>query len=52
MGTIAEMLANEKVDGIVASQPFTRHGILVPELAKAGVPIFTEKTDSRFSRGW
>mgnify|MGYP002629951408 CR=1 FL=1 len=42
-GTIAEMLANEKVDGIVASQPFTRHGILVPELAKAGVPIFTEK---------
>jgi len=42
-GMIAEMLAGEKVDGIVASQPFTRHGILVPELAKAGVPIFTEK---------
>lgn len=41
--TIAEMLAVEKVDGIVASQPFTRHGILVPELARAGVPIFTEK---------
>lgn len=38
-----EMLANEKLDGIVASQPFTRHGILVPDLLKAGVPIFTEK---------
>ena len=37
------MLANEKLDGIVASQPFSRHGILVPELVKAGVPIFTEK---------
>lgn len=37
------MLANEKLDGIVASQPFTRHGVLVPELLKAGVPIFTEK---------
>ena len=41
--TIASMLAAEKVDGIVASQPFNRHGILVPELAQAGVPIFTEK---------
>ncbi|MBA4387121.1 MAG: dehydrogenase [Verrucomicrobia bacterium] len=38
-----EMLAKEKLDGIVASQPFTRHGVLVPELAKAKVPIFTEK---------
>jgi predicted dehydrogenase len=37
------MLANEKLDGIVASQPFTRHGTLVPELLKAKVPIFTEK---------
>ncbi|MBM4050064.1 MAG: gfo/Idh/MocA family oxidoreductase, partial [Planctomycetes bacterium] len=25
-----EMLAAEKLDGIVASQPFTRHGVLVP----------------------
>jgi len=41
--THEEMLAKEKLDGIVASQPFTRHGTLVPELAKAGVPIFTEK---------
>lgn len=38
-----EMLANEKLDGIVASQPFTRHGVLISELAKAGIPIFTEK---------
>jgi len=38
-----EMLAKEKLDGIVASQPFTRHGTLIPELLKAGIPIFTEK---------
>ena len=38
-----EMLASEKLDGIVASQPFSRHGELVPELLKAGVPVFTEK---------
>lgn len=38
-----DMLAHEKLDGIVASQPFTRHGTLVPELAAAGIPIFTEK---------
>ena len=38
-----QLLANEKLDAIVASQPFSRHGILVPELAKAGLPIFTEK---------
>ncbi len=38
-----EMFAHEKLDGIVASQPFTRHGTLVPELLKAGTPIFTEK---------
>jgi len=38
-----DMIAREELDGIVASQPFNRHGILVPELLKAGVPIFTEK---------
>jgi predicted dehydrogenase len=38
-----EMLASEKLDGIVASQHFARHGVVVPELLKAGVPIFTEK---------
>ena len=38
-----EMLVNEELDGIVASQPFTRHGILLPELYQAGIPLFTEK---------
>jgi predicted dehydrogenase len=38
-----EMLANEDLDGIVASQPFNRHGVLLPELMKAGKPIFIEK---------
>jgi len=38
-----EMLAKEKLDGIVAAQPFTRHGVLIPELLKARVPVFTEK---------
>ncbi|MBN2301368.1 MAG: Gfo/Idh/MocA family oxidoreductase [Lentisphaerae bacterium] len=38
-----EMLAKEKLDGIVASQQFVRHGIIVPKLLKAGIPIFTEK---------
>ncbi len=37
------MLAAEQLDGIVASQPFSRHGILVPELRKTGLPVFTEK---------
>lgn len=39
----ATMLAHEQLDGIVAAQPFTRHGVLVPELLRAGVPVFTEK---------
>ena len=38
-----EMLAAEKLDGIVASQQYNRHGVLVPELLKAGVPILMEK---------
>ena len=38
-----EMLASEKLDGIVASQPFNRHGVLLKDLAKAGLPIFIEK---------
>ena len=38
-----EMLGCEDLDGIVASQPFTRHGTLVPELVETRVPIFTEK---------
>jgi len=38
-----EMLANEHLDGIVASQPFDRHGQIITPLYRAGVPIFTEK---------
>jgi predicted dehydrogenase len=40
--THEEMLQKEKLDGIVASQQFMRHGVLVPELLKARVPIFIE----------
>jgi predicted dehydrogenase len=39
----SDMLAAETLDAIVASQPFDRHGVLVPELLKAGIPVFTEK---------
>ena len=38
-----EMLEKEELDGIVASQPFTRHGVLVPDILRAGVPVFIEK---------
>ncbi|MDR1145342.1 MAG: Gfo/Idh/MocA family oxidoreductase [Verrucomicrobiales bacterium] len=38
-----EMLAGEKLDAIVAAQQFARHGQLLPELARAGVPVFSEK---------
>ncbi|MHC4886886.1 MAG: Gfo/Idh/MocA family protein [Planctomycetota bacterium] len=40
---VSEMLAAEELDCVVASQPFTRHGILVPEILKKGIPVFTEK---------
>jgi len=42
-GDHREMLKQEELDGIVASQPFTRHGVMVPELMKAGIPVFIEK---------
>jgi predicted dehydrogenase len=38
-----EMLAREQLDGLVASQWFTQHGTLVPQLLKARLPLFTEK---------
>lgn len=38
-----EMLEKEKLDGLVASHHFNRHGQLVPDLLKAGIPVFTEK---------
>lgn len=37
------LLAAEKLDGIVASQPYNRHGVLLPDLFQAGVPVLTEK---------
>ena len=38
-----EMLESEDLDAVVASQPFTRHGQIVPALCEYGKPIFTEK---------
>jgi predicted dehydrogenase len=38
-----EMLAKESLDGIVASQPFAQPGVIIPDLATAGIPIFAEK---------
>jgi predicted dehydrogenase len=38
-----EMLAKEKPDGVVASQPFNRHAVLLPELYRATRFLFTEK---------
>jgi predicted dehydrogenase len=40
---IEEMVAKENLDGLVASQQFTRHGVIVPELLRAGLPVFIEK---------
>ncbi|MSS71063.1 MAG: Gfo/Idh/MocA family oxidoreductase [Candidatus Latescibacteria bacterium] len=41
--THEEMLANERLDGVVAPQPFTRHGVILPELLRAGLPVLSEK---------
>lgn len=41
--TAEEMLAKEKLDGIVASQRYATHGQVIPPLYAARVPIFTEK---------
>ena len=38
-----ELLEKEALDGIVAPQPFVRHGTLIPELLRVGIPVFTEK---------
>ena len=38
-----EMLDKERLDGLVASQPFTHHGRIITPLYQAGLPIFTEK---------
>jgi predicted dehydrogenase len=41
--THTDMLAREQVDGIVAIQPFTHHGQLLPDVYRSGVPVLTEK---------
>jgi predicted dehydrogenase len=38
-----EMLERESLQGLVVSQPFDRHGALLPPILQAGIPIFTEK---------
>lgn len=50
-GDFREMLAKESLDGIVASQPFSRHSVLLPELLQAGKPIFIEKPLSSTLQG-
>ena len=42
-----DLLAREKLDGIVAIQSFYIHGRAIPELFAAGVPVITEKPISR-----
>jgi len=41
--THEKMLAAERLDGIVASQQFAYHGLLIPQLLKVGVPVLVEK---------
>lgn len=45
--THREMLAAEKLDAIVAIQPFGLHGQLIPELLAYGKPVLTEKPIAR-----
>lgn len=42
-GSAEEMIGSESLDAIVASQPFDRHGVLLPEVLRAGKPVFIEK---------
>ena len=42
-----DMLSAESLDGIVAAQPYTRHGVLLPELFGAGIPVLSEKPLAR-----
>lgn len=38
-----EMLGREQLDGLVASQPFDRHGQVIPPIYQSGLPVLTEK---------
>jgi len=42
-GNFIDMLSEEKLDGIVASQQFGYHWKIIPEILKAGIPVFIEK---------
>ncbi len=38
-----EMLAHERLDGIVAVQQYYRNGLFLPEIYRAGIPVLSEK---------
>ncbi|RAP73619.1 Gfo/Idh/MocA family protein [Paenibacillus montanisoli] len=38
-----ELLANVQVDAIVAPQQYRHHPALIPDILRAGIPVFTEK---------
>ncbi len=42
-GDHRELLENERLDGIVCIQPFTRHGVLLADVLSAGLPVLIEK---------
>ena len=41
--TIADMFKNEEIDAVVASQPYSNHINVIPEVLNAGYPVFSEK---------
>lgn len=41
--THREMLESVEVDAVIASQPYTRHAVLIPEILDRKVAVFTEK---------
>lgn len=42
-GNHLELLNDAKVDAIVAPQPYRTHINIIPDILKAGIPVFTEK---------
>jgi len=42
-GSHLELLQGAKVDAIVAPQPYRTHINIIPDILKAGIPVFTEK---------
>lgn len=41
--SLTEMMNECELDGIVASQPYSRHILLIPEILERKIPVFTEK---------